>query len=92
MADKPDNIWSLYRRDQKVTRLLAALDAETNGQITEAQANKLDQTTLKRALARAEIKTASAKTIAALVERIRNRDVIRQNRVSMPKGIEEGGK
>ena len=71
------NSYELLGRERKVAKLLMALDAINGHPITEAEANKLSIPQLREAVEKAEIKTASAKTIAALVERIRMRDAMK---------------
>ncbi len=69
------NVYELLARQKKVTALLLALDMEVGHQITESDICNLDFETLERAYLRAALKhKPSAKAIAQLVERIRDRD------------------
>ena len=73
----PDNPWMMLRREQKVDKLIAALDVDYGHTVSEAELNEITDERLKRCIKAAEIKTASADSIEVLVSKIRTRDAMK---------------
>ena len=71
------NSYELLGREKKIAKLLMAFDADYGHTVSEAELNAIDPERLKRIVKAAEVNAPSAKTIAALVERIRTRDAMK---------------